>query len=235
MDTRIVSQEVQDKVLGQVRKGQETMAGALRAAAAVAQSVTPPGPALPPALASRLPSRDELVSSAHDLAGQLLAVQRKATVLLDTRRVASDLQTIQRKANEILDAQRKLADRAIDAVSPLLARAGITTAHPTHAPAGIFGQPAPSTVTDDPAGASSVSVSKISRLPKTATAEARASKARQPRKAAATKAGSTKAGTGTGTGTKPAGTKPAAAKKSTTKASTTKPAGTIKPEGTDKK
>ena len=41
MDTRIVSQEVQDKVLGQVRKGQETMAGALRAAAAAAQAVTP--------------------------------------------------------------------------------------------------------------------------------------------------------------------------------------------------
>ena len=48
MDTRIVSQEVQDKVLGQVRKGQETMAGALRAAAAVAQAVTPPAPALFP-------------------------------------------------------------------------------------------------------------------------------------------------------------------------------------------
>jgi len=185
MDTRIVSQEVQDKVLGQVRKGQETMAGALRAAAAAAQSVTPPAPTLPPALASRLPSRDELVSSAHDLAGQLLTIQRKASELFDTQRVTGDLQAIQRKASELLDGQRKLADRAIDAVSPLLVRAGITTAHAANAPAGIAGQTAPVSTT----------------------------KAGQPRKTAATKAGSTKPAAAKPTAAKPAAAKKASTAK----------------------
>ncbi len=223
MDTRIVSQEVQDKVLGQVRKGQETMAGALRAAVAVAQSVTPPAPVLPPALASRLPSREELVSSAHDLADQLLAVQRKASELLDTQRVTDDLQAIQRRASELLDSQRKLADRAIDAVSPLLVRAGITTAHPTDAPAGIFGQPAPVSITKP-------SVSKASTT-KVSTTKVSSVKTGHPRKAAAAQAGSPN----------PVVTKPAAAKKisttkvSTTKVSTAKPAGTTKKPGSTQK
>ena len=64
MDTRKVGQEAAGKVLEQARKGQETVTGALKTGASVAQFVAPP---LPPSVSSRLPSRDELTANARNL------------------------------------------------------------------------------------------------------------------------------------------------------------------------
>src|SRR6266498_1659722 len=110
IDTRVVSQELQDKILEQVRKGQEqfrkgqlTMAEAVKGWTAAAQSIAPQLPAA--AWTARLPKPEELVASAQESYGQLLA------------------------------AQKKLAEEALDAVKPLFALTGATPAQPGRKPA----------------------------------------------------------------------------------------------------
>ena len=112
MDTRKVGQEAAGKVLEQVRKSQETVTGALKTAASVAQFVTPP---LPPSVSSRLPSRDDLTTNAHNLAGQLQDAQRRAGERIAAQRkaAASQASTAQRRAGELIDPTLKAAaDRA---------------------------------------------------------------------------------------------------------------------------
>jgi hypothetical protein len=116
IDTRVVSQELQDKILEQVRKGQEqflkgqeqvrkgqqTMAEAVKGWMAAAQSVAPQLPAA--AWTARLPKPEELVAGAQEFYGQLLA------------------------------AQKKFAEEALDAVKPLFALTGATPAQPGRKP-----------------------------------------------------------------------------------------------------
>src|SRR5215475_5223279 len=112
MDTRKTGQEAAGKVLEQARKGQETVTGALKTAASVVQFVAPP---LPPSVSSRLPSRDDLTASAHNLAGQLQDAQRRAGELIAAQRkaAASQASTAQRRAGELIDpALKAAADRA---------------------------------------------------------------------------------------------------------------------------
>ena len=124
IDTRVVSQELQDKILEQVRKGQEqfrkgqeqvrkgqqTMAEAVKSWTAAAQSIAPQLPAA--AWTARLPKPEELVAGAQEFYGQLLA------------------------------AQKKFAEEALDAVKPLLALTGATQAQPGRKPAGTGSKPA---------------------------------------------------------------------------------------------
>lgn len=111
IDTRVVGQELQDKILEQVRKGQEqvrkgqeTVAEAFRSWTATAQSIAPQLSAMS-AWTARLPRPEDLVTNAQEFAVQLLAAQRKSS-------------------EQLLAAQRKFAEEALDAVKPLLALAG---------------------------------------------------------------------------------------------------------------
>ena len=119
IDTRVVSQELQDKIFGQVRKGQEqvrkgqeTVTEVIKSWTATAQSIAPPRPDLP-SWAARLPKPEELVANAQDLAGQLLAAQRKSS-------------------EQLMAAQKKFTAQARDAVAPLLALAGVSATRPAH-------------------------------------------------------------------------------------------------------
>ena len=82
IDARAISQELQEQVLGQVRKGQDSVTSAVRTWAEAVQTVRPqiPGLRAPtvrlPVVADILPSPLALISGAFDLAEQLLAAQR---------------------------------------------------------------------------------------------------------------------------------------------------------------
>ncbi len=109
IDTRVVGQEIQDKILDQVRKGQEqvrksqeTMAEAFKSWTATAQSITPQLPM--PTWTARLPKPEELMANAQDFAAQWLAAQL-------------------RTSEQLIAAQKKFAEDAFDAVKPLLALA----------------------------------------------------------------------------------------------------------------
>ncbi len=120
IDTRVVSQDIQDKILDQVRKGQEqmrknqeTMAEAFKNWTATAQSITPQLPR--PTWTTRLPKPEELMANAQEFAAHWLAVQWKSS-------------------EQLFAAQKKFAEEAFDAVKPLLALAS--------APHVIGGKPA---------------------------------------------------------------------------------------------
>ena len=105
IDTRVVSQELQDKISDQVRKGQEqvrkgqeTVTEAIKSWTATAQSIAPQRSDLP-SWAAKLPKPEELVANAQDFAGQLLAAQRKSS-------------------EQLLAAQKKFTEQARDAVAP---------------------------------------------------------------------------------------------------------------------
>jgi hypothetical protein len=76
-DARTVSQELQSQILDTVRKSQEAVLDVLTTWANTIQSITPPVPALSPAIADKLPKPEELVATAYDFAEQVLANQRK--------------------------------------------------------------------------------------------------------------------------------------------------------------
>ena len=131
IDARVVSQEIQDKILEQVRKGQEqvrkgqeTMAEAFKSWTATAQSIPPQLPV--PTWTARLPKPEELVSNAQEFAAQWLAAQRKSS-------------------EQLFAAQKKFAEEALDAVKPLLALAStppIAGGKPAHASAPKAAKPA---------------------------------------------------------------------------------------------
>jgi len=75
-DTRTVGQELQGQILETVSKSQEAVIDALKTWADTIQSITPPLPALSPAIADKLPKPEELVANAYDFAEQVLANQR---------------------------------------------------------------------------------------------------------------------------------------------------------------
>jgi hypothetical protein len=91
IDTRAVGQELQDlqhQIVGRIRQGQQTVAGTIKTLAHTAQATRPQIPGLPVTaltdklpkpedLAARLPKPEALIAGAYDLAGQLLAAQRR--------------------------------------------------------------------------------------------------------------------------------------------------------------
>src|SRR6266487_4681511 len=143
IDTRVVSQELQDKIQEQVRKGQVTMAEAVKGWTAAAQSIAPQLPAA--AWTARLPKPEELVASAQEFYGQLLAAQKKSS-------------------EKLLAAQKKFAEEALDAVKPLFALTGATPAQPGRKPAAAADSAAGTAKTagtgSKPAGARKASTTK---------------------------------------------------------------------------
>ncbi len=122
MDTRAVAKEVQEQVAAavhkgherfrkrqdQVRKGRETVGGAVRAGNQLAKAVLPSLPFRRPDVhlpsVSDLTNTDKLRGHAHDLAGQARATQRK---FADS-------------AGQMLATQRKLAGKAVELGTPLV-------------------------------------------------------------------------------------------------------------------
>ena len=76
-ETRIPGQELQEEILRTVRKSQEAVIDAIKAWADTVQSIMPKLPAVSMPLADRLPKPEDVVASAYDFAGQLLAGQRR--------------------------------------------------------------------------------------------------------------------------------------------------------------
>ena len=72
-------QEVQDEILNTVRKSQETVIEAIKSWVDTVQAFTPKVPAVSIPGADRLPKPQDVVASAYDFAGQVLASQRKFT------------------------------------------------------------------------------------------------------------------------------------------------------------
>jgi hypothetical protein len=82
-ENRNIGQDVPAEILKTVRRGQEAVTTAIKTWTDTVRTMTPPLPEvrLPSAsrlpFASRLPKPEELVGNAYDLAGKLLAGQRK--------------------------------------------------------------------------------------------------------------------------------------------------------------
>ncbi|MBV9380727.1 MAG: hypothetical protein JOY82_23760 [Streptosporangiaceae bacterium] len=73
----IPTRDLQEEFFATVRKSQETVIDAIRTWVETVQSVTPKLPPVNIPYASKLPKPEEIVASAYDFAGQLLAGQRK--------------------------------------------------------------------------------------------------------------------------------------------------------------
>jgi len=81
-ENRNIGQDVPAEILKTVRRGQEAVVDAIKTWTDTVRTMTPPMPEvrLPEVrlpFASRLPKPEELVGNAYDLAGKLLAGQRK--------------------------------------------------------------------------------------------------------------------------------------------------------------
>jgi hypothetical protein len=76
-ENRNIGQDVQAEILKTVRRGQEAVVEAIKTWADTVRTMTPPLPEVSLPFASRLPKPEELVGNAYDLAGKLLAGQRK--------------------------------------------------------------------------------------------------------------------------------------------------------------
>ena len=76
-DTRTAGQQVQNEILKNVEKSQETVIDAIKTWTKSVQSITPKLPAANLPLADNLPKPEDLVANAYDFAEQLRASQRK--------------------------------------------------------------------------------------------------------------------------------------------------------------
>jgi|HubBroStandDraft_4_1064222.scaffolds.fasta_scaffold72455_2 hypothetical protein len=76
-ENRNIGQDVQAEILKTVRRGQEAVVEAIKTWTDTVRTMTPPLSDVRLPFASRLPKPEELVGNAYDLAGKLLAGQRK--------------------------------------------------------------------------------------------------------------------------------------------------------------
>ena len=143
IDARGLAKEIQDQMHSQVRKGQDSAASALRTWLGAAQSVQPQlrGWSVPavrlPVLTDLLPSPKTLVSSAFDLAEQLLAAQRKLA---------------ERLVRELTEQRAKPAEPAEPAEPILIDSAAVFMPEPMDG-AGPPPEPAAAAVVEVPAAA----------------------------------------------------------------------------------
>ncbi len=72
-----VTQDVQEQILGTIRKSQEIALDALKTWVETVQSITPSVPSVSLPGADRLPDPHEVVSRGYDFAEQILSTQRK--------------------------------------------------------------------------------------------------------------------------------------------------------------
>jgi len=76
-ENRNIGQDVQAEIVKTVRRGQEAVVEAIKTWTDTVRTMTPQLPEVSLPFASRLPRPEELVGNAYDLAGKLLAGQRK--------------------------------------------------------------------------------------------------------------------------------------------------------------
>ena len=69
--------EIQDGLLSATRQSQEIVLEAIKTWVDTVQAITPKVPAVRIPLADRLPKPEDVVASAYDFAGQVLASQRR--------------------------------------------------------------------------------------------------------------------------------------------------------------
>lgn len=69
--------ELQEELLSNIRKSQETVIEAIKTWVDTIQSITPKLPSVQVPLADKLPEPEKLVANAYDFAEQLLTSQRK--------------------------------------------------------------------------------------------------------------------------------------------------------------
>ncbi|HEX2822202.1 MAG TPA: hypothetical protein VHO07_18835 [Streptosporangiaceae bacterium] len=72
-----VTQDVQEQILGTIRKSQEIALDALKKWVETVESITPSIPSVSLPLADRLPDPHEVVARSYDFAEQILSTQRK--------------------------------------------------------------------------------------------------------------------------------------------------------------
>jgi hypothetical protein len=75
--TTSTAQDLQEQMLGTIRKGQEIALDALKSWVETVQAITPPIPSVSLPLADRLPSPHDIVARGYEFAEQLLSNQRK--------------------------------------------------------------------------------------------------------------------------------------------------------------
>jgi hypothetical protein len=73
------TQDLQDQILGTIRKSQEFALDALKTWVETVQSITPSIPSVSLPLADRLPKPHDVVARGYDFAEQILTNQRKFT------------------------------------------------------------------------------------------------------------------------------------------------------------
>ncbi len=71
------TKEIQDGLLSATRQSQEIMLEAIKTWVDTVQAITPKVPAVRIPLADRLPKPEDVVATAYDFAGQVLASQRR--------------------------------------------------------------------------------------------------------------------------------------------------------------
>ncbi len=71
------TKEIQDSILSATRQSQEIVLEAIKTWVDTVQAITPKVPAVRIPLADRLPKPEDVVASAYDFAGQVLASQRR--------------------------------------------------------------------------------------------------------------------------------------------------------------
>ena len=76
-DTRTITRELQDEILGTARKNQAAVIGAVETWVSGIRSIAPALPEVKLPYAEKLPSPRVLVTGAYDFAEQLLASQRQ--------------------------------------------------------------------------------------------------------------------------------------------------------------
>ena len=76
-EARTMGRELQDEVLSTIRKSQTAVIEAIQTWTSKVQSITPELPELNMPFSDKIPTPHELIVSAYDFAGQLLASQRK--------------------------------------------------------------------------------------------------------------------------------------------------------------
>ena len=76
-EAHTMGRELQDEVLNTIRKSQTAVIEAIQAWTSKVQSITPELPELNMPFSDKIPTPHELIVSAYDFAGQLLASQRK--------------------------------------------------------------------------------------------------------------------------------------------------------------
>ena len=72
-----ITQDVQDQILGTIRKSQEIALDALKSWVETVQAVTPSLPSMSVPFADRLPDAHEVVATSYKFAEQILSTQKK--------------------------------------------------------------------------------------------------------------------------------------------------------------